>query len=218
MENLNNLKFQTYKINDKSLYIPMEEIVQQYDDNKFAKSPYLFRIAYIAKYLKKTNEFICYLAPIKKSKLPIVKATIPLEIFRTKKLIPSYEEGQILDNHELFIINERKFRKIDEINEYCYYNRNYGRWYILCYGYLINQYKDDDAMTKKTEGLQQFKLISNCKLKFKDRNYETSCYVTNKLSKIFDVYDKLPKVKDLYEFKDLPDNFFPEKNKKKKTS
>lgn len=213
MENYNLLKFKTFRVNDKSIYIPMENIIQQYDDEKFSKCPYLFKILYISKYIKKTNEFICYLAPNKISNLPIVKATIPLEIIRTKKIIPSYIEGEILDDHQLFILNERKFRKIDEINEYCFNNRRYGRWYLICYGYLINSYKDDDIMTKKTEGIQQFKLITNCRKKFKDRNYETSCYVSNNLRKIFEIA-KLPNRKELTEFKELPDNFFPDKKVK----
>ena len=71
-------------------------------------------------------------------------------------------------------------------------------------------YKDDDKMTKKTEGIQQFKLITNCRKKFKDRSYETSCYISNNLRKIFEIA-KLPNRKELTEFKELPDNYFPDK-------
>lgn len=211
MENLNKLNYSQYKVNDKLLHIPMEDIKQEYDDKKFAKKPYLFKILYIGKYSSKTNEFIVYLGPPLKSKLPIIKATMPLEILRLSKLIPSYDYNRALTDSEMFIINERLFRTINEINEACYKNRKYGRYYMICYGYLINQYKDDDALTKKTDGLQQFRLISNCTQKFKDRNYETSCYITNKISKIFEVYNKLPDIKDFREFKELPEGFFIEK-------
>ena len=37
MENYNLLKFKTFRVNDKSIYIPMENIIQQYDDEKFAE-------------------------------------------------------------------------------------------------------------------------------------------------------------------------------------
>ena len=208
MENYNNLKFKTFRINEKLLNIPMEDIRQEYDDSrKFAKSPYLFKIVYIAKYLKKTNEFICYLAPNEMSKLPIVKATIPLELIRTTKLIPSYNEGDMLEDNERFIINERKFRLIDKLNEASFNNRLYSGYYVLCYGYLINEYKDDNAMTKIPEGIQQFKIFTRCNKTFRDKNYITSCYVTNKLSKIFEV-SKIPRRKEFMEFKPLPKNFF----------
>lgn len=208
MENYNNLKFKTFRINEKLLNIPMENIAQEYDDSKkFAKRPYLFKIMYIAKYIKKTNEFVCYLSPNDKSSLPIVKATIPLELIRTEKLIPSYNEGDLLEDSEKFIINERKFRLIDKLNEASFNNRMYSSYYVLCYGYLINQYKDDDAMTKVTEGIQQFRIFTNCSKTFKDRNYVTSCYITNRMSKIFDVL-KIPVSKDLMNFKSLPKNFF----------
>ena len=91
MENLNKLNYSQYKVNDKLLHIPMEDIKQEYDDKKFAKKPYLFKILYIGKYSSKTNEFIVYLGPPLKSKLPIIKATMPLEILRLSKLIPSYD-------------------------------------------------------------------------------------------------------------------------------
>ena len=79
MENINKLSYLQYKINENTLNIPMEDIIQQYDDKQFAKKPYLFKILYIGKYNKKTNEYIVYLGPPKKSSLPIIKATIPLE-------------------------------------------------------------------------------------------------------------------------------------------
>ena len=211
MENLNKLSYTQFKVNEKLLYIPMNDIVQQYDDKRFATKPYLFKILYIGKYNKKLNEYTVYLGPLKKSKLPIVKASIPLEIIRTCKLIPNYDYTRPLEENEMFIVNERIFRKINEINKYCFTNRKYGRYYILCYGYLINQYKDDNAMTKIEEGLQQFKLISDCPKKFKDRNYETDCYVTNKLNKIFEIYPKLPNTEDFRDFKELPDKFFMDK-------
>ena len=214
MENINKLSYTQYRINEKYLNIPMEKIIQQYDDNKFAVKPYLFKILYIGKYIKKTNEYIVYLGPPKTSNLPIIKATIPLEIIRTNKLIPSYDYLRPLEDSELFIIRERVFRKISDINEYCFENRRYGRWYILCYGYLINKYKDDDAMTKIPEGIQEFRLISKCHKKLKDRNYETTCYVSNKLNKILEI-GKLPNIKELHDFKDLPDKFFIDKKQRK---
>ena len=57
MENLNKLSYTQYRVNEKLIYVPMEEIVQQYDSKEFAKRPYLFKILYIGKYNKKTNEY-----------------------------------------------------------------------------------------------------------------------------------------------------------------
>ncbi len=213
MKSLNSLDYLQFEINEKCLNIPMESIIQQYDDNKFAETPYLFKILYIGKYNKKLDTYTVFLGPPFKSKLPIIKASIPLEIIRTNKLIPNYKYDRPLTEQEHFIINERVFRKISEININCFKRKKTG-YYILCYGYLINSYKDDDAMTKKTEGIQQFKLITDCRKKFIDRNYETSCYITNKLFKIFYVYPKLPKVKELMEFKELPEGFFINKTLK----
>ena len=85
MENLNKLSYTQYRVNEKLIYVPMEEIVQQYDSKEFAKKPYLFKILYIGKYNKKTNEYTVYLGPPKKAKIPIVKASIPLEIIRTNR-------------------------------------------------------------------------------------------------------------------------------------
>lgn len=212
MENLNKLSYTQYKINEKSLNIPMENIIQEYDDKKFANKPYLFKILYIGKYIKKTNEYIVYLGPNKQSKLPVIKATIPLEIIRTNKIIPSYDYINDLEDNELFIVRERVFREISKINKDCFNNKKYGRYYILCYGYLINQYKDDNAMTTLPNGIQQFRLISKCPKKLRDRNYETTCYVSNKLNKILKI-GKLPDNEILKEFKDLPSNFFIDKKK-----
>ena len=214
MENINKLSYIQYKTNENTITVPMEEIVQQYDDRKFATKPYLFKILYIGKYLKKQNEYIVYLGSPKVSKLPIIKATIPLEIIRTSKLIPNYDYIRPLEDSELFIIRERVFRKINEINENCFNNTRYGRWYILCYGYLINRYKDDDAMTKITRGVQEFRLISNSHKKLKDRNFESTCFVSNKLNKLLEI-GKLPNIKELHEFNDLPDKFFTEKKQSK---
>lgn len=215
MENLNKLSYTQYKVNEKLLYIPMEDIRQEYDDKKFAIKPYLFRVLYIDKYNKKTNEYSVYLGPRKKSSLPIIKASIPLELLRTNRLIPGYNYDRPLEDNELFIINERVFRKVDENNKYCFNNKKYGKYYILCYGYFINQYKDDDALTKKTEGIQQFRLITDCPKKVRDRGYETPCYVTNRLSKIFDLKIqpgyKLPNLQEFREFKELPEGFFIDK-------
>ena len=214
MENINKLSYLQYKINENTLNIPMEDITQQYDDKQFAKKPYLFKILYIGKYNKKTNEYIVYLGPPKKSSLPIIKATIPLEIIRTNKLIPKYDYIRPLEDNELFIIRERVFRKIDIINENCFDNTRYGRWYILCYGYLINKYKDDDALTKIPKGIQEFRLISKSPKKLKDRNFESTCLVSNKLNKLLEI-GKLPNIKDLHDFKDLPDKFFIDKKPSK---
>ena len=65
----------------------MEDIIQEYDDKKFAKKPYLFKILYIGKYNKKNDEYAVYLGPLQKSKLPIIKAFIPLEVIRYNKII-----------------------------------------------------------------------------------------------------------------------------------
>lgn len=208
MENLNKLSYTQYKINENTLSIPMENIVQQYDDFKFASKPYLFKILYIGKYIKKDNEFVVYLGSLKDGSLPIIKATIPLEIIRTNKIIPNYDYIRPLEDSELFIIRERIFRKINEINIRCHHNRS--NYYILCYGYLINQYKDDNAMTTKTEGIQQFRLITKCPKKFKDRSYETSCYVSNNLTKLLTL-GKLQINSEQLKFKSLPDKFFIDK-------
>ncbi len=204
MENVNKLSFLQYKINEKLIYTPMENIVQQYDNKKFATNPYLFKILYVDKYIKKTNEFIVYLGPPKESKLPIVKAIIPLEIIRTSKLIPNYDYVRVLDEDELFIINERIFRKINEIN--------IGKtYYILCYGYLINQYKDDNALTTVKEGIQQFRLISDCPKKFKGRGFETSCFISDKPAKILELYPIIKDKINFRDFKKLPKGFLIER-------
>ena len=39
MENLNKLSYTQYRVNEKLIYVPMEEIVQQYDSKEFAKKP-----------------------------------------------------------------------------------------------------------------------------------------------------------------------------------
>lgn len=210
MENLNKLSYIQYKINEKTLNIPMDNIRQEYNDIQFSKKPYLFKILYIGKYIKKTNEYTVYLGPLKKSSLPIIKATIPLEIIRTNKLIPNYDYSRELTDNELFIIRERIFRKINSINEACFKNKNYNRYYILCYGYMINQYKDDNAMTTLTEGIQQFRLVTKSYKKIRDKNFETNCYVSNNLSKILSIL-KLPNIEDYRKFKELPDKFFIDK-------
>lgn len=209
MENLNKLSYTQYKINEKTIEIPMEDIIQEYDDKKFAKKPYLFKILYIGKYNKKNDEYSVYLGPLQKSKLPIIKALIPLEVIRYNKIIPKYDYVRPLEDNEKFIIRERIFRKISKINYNCFY-KNRDSYYILCYGYLINKYKDDNALTKETSGIQLFRLVSKSPKKIRDKNFETTCYVSNKLSKILELCN-LPDKEDFKKFKELPEKFFIDK-------
>ena len=67
-------------------------------------------------------------------------------------------------------------------------------------------------MTKREKGVQQFRLVSNSPKKIRDRNYETTCYVSNKLSKILEIY-KLPNTENFKKFKELPEKFFVDKKK-----
>ena len=206
MENLNKLSFQTYKINEKKLYIPMEEIKQEFDIPQFSK-PYLFKVLYIAKHLKDGN-YIIYLGPEKESKLPIVKATIPFEYLRHKKLIPNYNYDRPLEPREIFIINERMYREITKINLVCRGRNKYRGCYVLVFGYLVNKYKDDDALTKVEYGIQEFRKSSKAKKNFKERGYQSSCFVAkdwNKVKKVLNIENERP------EFKELPEGFFVDK-------
>lgn len=205
MENINKLSFKTYKINESVLNIPMEDIKQEFDTYKYSKK-YLFNVCYIAKHLKDDN-YIVYLAPLEGSNLPIVKATIPFEIIRTDKIIPNYNYDRELDKQEKYIINERVYRSIDRLNRNAH--SIYGcKCYVLVYGYLVNTYKDNNALTKIKEGIQEFHISENASGYLNITSTKTTtCFVTTKWNKICKVLDKEYKVPS---FKKLPKNFFVE--------
>lgn len=208
MENLNKLSFKTYKINEKSIYINVQDIPQQYDSLEYSKL-YLFKVVYIAKY-QKDDTFIMYLSPLESSNLPIVKAYLPFEYIRVNKLIPNYDYIRELTDNEQFIIKERLFRKISYINML---SRTKARYdcYILVNGYISNKYKDDNAMTTIEKGIAEFHPITKPKKLLRDRGYTTNCYVSDKWKKINKVLNTYNNVKTEFEepkFKPIPDNFF----------
>ena len=205
MENLNKLAFRTYKINDSTLNIPMDDIKQEFDTREYTKK-YLFKVLYIAKQLKDGN-YIVYLGPPEKSNIPIVKATIPFEIIRTDKIIPNYNYDRELDKQEKFIVDERVYRSIDRLNA-----RAHSVWgcncYVLVYGYLVNPYKDVNALTTLKEGIQEFHISLNTNECFYVTKTKTAtCIVTTKWNKICSALQKEYKVPD---FKKLPKGFFIE--------
>ena len=190
MENLNKLSFKRYKIDEKQLFIPMNEIKQQFDISEDIKM-YLFKLVYVHKYNSKTDTFTCYLSPIESTGLPIVKADIPIELTYIHKVIGGYDYKRRLEPNEALIINERNYRLIDAVN------RGFMSAYLLCYGYMVNTYKNDDANTKITEGIQTFNITKLYKHKLYDKSYE-SYYLFNKsLRNILKIMliNKYPKLK-----------------------
>ena len=205
MENLNRLVFTTYKIDESLLNIPMGDIKQEYDLREHSKK-YLFKILYIDKHLKDRN-YVVYLAPPENSKLPILKGIIPLEVIRTDKIIPNYTYDRELEKQEAFIVDERVYRTIDKINKQA--RRGYHRYYLLIYGYLFNSYKEKDALTKITEGLQEIRLSTQANGYFNiTKTKTTTCLTTDRWDKICSAlkinYIEPPK------FKRLPKGFFVE--------
>lgn len=205
MENLNKLTFTTYKYNESVLDIPMEDIKQEFDTYKYSKK-YLFKVLYVAKHLKDGN-YIVFLGPIEGSNLPIVKATIPFEIIRTDKIIPNYAYDRELDKQEKYIVDERIYRSIDRINKWAH--SRYGcNCYVLIYGYLVNSYKDANALTTLKKGVQEFHISTKPSGSFDVTSTKTTtCLVTNRWDKICSaLHNKYPKP----EFKKLPKDFFVE--------
>ena len=180
MENLNKLSFKNYKVNEDKIMVPMENIVQEYDIPEHAKL-YLFKLIYVHKFHSPTNTFTCYLSPLADKDMPIVKAQIPLELIYTHKIIPGYSYNRNLEDNELYIIKEKVFRMINEIN--C----GHINYFLICYGYLINKYKDDDANTKLTRGIQMFNFTSCGRKLLHDRNYETYYIFGNKLDRLMKI-------------------------------
>lgn len=217
MENLNKLSFKTYKINEQSLFIPMEDIKQEFDIKENIKL-YLFKIAYVHKYRSKTGDFICYLSsPVAGS--PIIKAEIPLELMYIHKIIGGYDYERPLEDNEKFIIKERMFRLVDKLN------RGYS-FYLVCYGYMVNTYKNDDANTKVEKGIQQFKFTESFNKKIYDRKYGSYYIYTNNLNKALKLYIKAKSPKKLTDlqledivlgirknlkFNKIPEKFFIDK-------
>jgi len=175
MENLNKLTFKTYKINENKIYIPMSEIKQEFDINEDIKF-YAFRVLYIHRYHSKTHTFTCYLQSIFDNST-IIKADIPIEIPYLHKIIGGYDYKRELSDSEIYTIKDDIFRTIDKIN------RKYIKCYLMCYGYYINSYKNDDANTKVESGIQEFNITSNYKKKLKDRNYESYFLYTKNIDK-----------------------------------
>ena len=222
MENLNKLSFKNYKVNEDKIMVPMEDIAQEYDIPEHAKL-YLFKLVYIHKYHSPTNTFICYLSPLENKNMPIIKAQIPLDLIYTHRIIPGYDYNRALDDKEQYIIKEKIFRLIDKINS------GYVNYFVISYGYLINKYKDDDANTKLTKGVQMFNFTSCGKKLLKDKGFETYFIFSNKLDRLMKIIllEKNPRLKlkenkDIlkgkalslaYEasFKKLPEGFLSEK-------
>ena len=217
MENLNKLSFKTYKINEQSLFIPMEDIKQEFDIKENIKL-YLFKIVYVHKYKSKTGDFICYLSsPVAGS--PIIKAEIPLELMYIHKIIGGYDYERPLEDNEKFIIKERMFRLVDKLN------RGYS-FYLVCYGYMVNTYKNDDANTKVKKGVQQFKFTESFNKKIYDRKYGSYYIYTNNLNKALKLYIRAKSPKKLTDlqledvvlgirknikFNKIPEKFFIDK-------
>lgn len=203
MENINKLTFTTYKINEEVINIPMDDIKQEFDTYKLSKR-YLFKILYIAKQLKDGN-YIVYLSPMEGSNLPIIKATIPLEIIRTNKIIPNYTYDRPLDKQEKYIVDERVYRYIDKINRRAYRGYSSG-YYVLIYGYFVNTYKNNNALTTLKSGIQEFSISSKPSGSFKVTSTKTTtCLISNKWKSICKALDKEYNVP---EFKELPKGFF----------
>lgn len=225
MENLNKITFKNFKINESTLFIPMESIKQQFDINEDIKL-YLFKVLYIHKYHSKTDTFTCYLSPIDSLDIPIVKADIPLELLYIHKFIGGYDYKRPLAEDEQLVIKERMYRSITNIN------MGYAHSYLLCYGYLINRYKNDDANTKITEGIQEFSFTENYRNKLKDGSYESYFLFNFKLRNIVKLMlintkpslankrnkEKLEiginNILKVIKFKKLPDKFFEDKEKR----
>jgi hypothetical protein len=206
MENLNKLTFKTYKIDESVLNIPMDDIRQEFDTTEYSRK-YIFNVLYVAKQLKDGN-YIVYLGPPEKSKLPIVKATIPFEIIRTDRILPNYRYDRELDRQERYTVDERVYRSISTINARAH--SVYGcRCYVLVYGYLVNPYKDVNALTTLKDGIQEFHISQNTYGSFKvTRSKTTTCLVTTKWEKVCSALEKeYCKVPD---FKKLPKGFFVE--------
>lgn len=205
MESLNKLTFTTYKINENKLNIPMEKIVQEFDTREYSNQ-YLFKISYVAKHLKDGN-YTVYLSPLLDNSkgIPIVKATIPLELIRYNKILPLYEYNREFTQEEKYIINERIYRMISDINKRCHKRTRQKEYYVLVYGYLVNKYKDDNALTKVKSGIQEFHVSTEGFKYIRFNNYETKCLVTNKWKDICKVLGKQVPVP---KFLELPDDFF----------
>lgn len=222
MENLNKLTFKNYHVNEDKIMVPMEKIAQEYDIPEHAKL-YLFKLVYVHKYHSPTNTYICYLSPLADKDMPIVKAQIPLELIYTHKIIPGYSYDRNLEDNEQYIIKEKIFRMIDRIN------RGYINYFVVCYGYLINKYKDDDANTKLTKGIQMFNFTSCSKKSLHDGSYETYYIFSNRLDRLMKIVlmekdmrlrykrnKEILKNKASYlaheaSFKDIPEGFLNEK-------
>ena len=216
MENPNKLSFTKRNINEDSIKIDMENIRQEYDTKEFVTS-YLFKISYVHKYFPKTNSYQCYLSPLLNNDLPICKANIPLNLQHIHKTISNYEYDRLLEDNEIYIIKEKNFRMIDQLN--------HGKsFYCLALGYMINKYKDDDANTKITKGIQNFGITESSLYKFKDGKYESYIICSHNLIKLLKIkiktmYTNVPReTLNLYaktlakkaKFKSLPNNFFKE--------
>lgn len=209
MENLNKLTFRTYKVDESKLYIPMEEIKQEFDLAKYSQR-YLFKILYIAKHLKdERNYYTVYLGPVLNSDLPIVKATIPLEFIMTDKILPNYQYDRPLNKQEKFIVNEKIYRVIDKLNYGLHkgYNSSTYSYYVLVYGYMVNTYKNNNALTTLKDGIQEFSISEKASGVIQLRGKTTTCFITNKWEKICNA---LQRDEDKPEFKTLPKNFFLE--------
>ena len=198
MGTLNKLSFYATKVNEQAIKIPMELIKQEFDTKDYCKM-YLFRVLYISKQ-QKNGDFTMYLGPLENSRLPVVKATIPFEIIRTSKIIPGFNYDRVLTEQERYIVDERIYREVNKVN------LRQKPCYILLYGYLINRYKNDNALTQIKEGVQELGL-STCTFKrFKGRGFETTCFCTYKWDNICKMLQK--EGMSVKKFKRLPKDFF----------
>lgn len=216
MENPNKLSFTRKNINEDSIKLNMEDIRQEYDTKEYV-SQYLFKIQYVHKYFPKTNSYQCYLSPLINNDLPICKANIPLNLQHIHKTISNYNYDRLLEDNEIYIIKEKNFRMVDQLN-------NGKSFYCLVIGYMINKYKDDDANTKIKKGIQEFGITENSIIKLKDGNYESFIICSHNLVKLLKIkikskYQNIPRDTLNYyakilakeaKFKQLPKNFFKE--------
>ena len=223
MENLNKLSFHNYKINEQAIFVPMKDIKQEFDIQKNIKL-YLFKVSYVHKYHSKTNTFTVYLSPLENTKLPIIKAQIPLELLYTHKIIGNYDYSRKLEDNEIYIIKERIFRLVNDIN------LKKKKYYLLCYGYFINKYKNDNANTKIEKGIQEFSFTEIGNKKIKDRGFETYYLYHKNLTRIFKILllnkkplyykdkekleDKANEMAHKAKFKEIPKEFFIENKRR----
>lgn len=217
MENLNKLSFTNFKIDESKINIPMEDIKMEYDRKEDIKL-YMFRVLYIHRYNQHTQEYTVYLGTVDGNKTKVIKAVMPLPLRLTHRVLPEYRYDRPIEGEEDYILKERIFREIDNVNKY---HRGY---YMLVYGYMKNVYKEQDAFTHLTEGVQEFRIGENTKQYIKNYNlqnpknkrdintYQSLCFCHRNFDMIIKMIRKIKKNENFYidrpKFNKLPDGFF----------